>query len=108
MTLIASNLTCHSVLVDTDHVPQVFRIELARQGRRTDQIHEHHRELPSVWRRCWTCVLCRWSVDRGDACGWILPNRAFELASQSEGKTKVTQILFRQVGQNVERDIMGL
>jgi hypothetical protein len=39
------------LLIGSDHLSQIFRIELAGEGRRVDEVTEHHRELTpfGVW-----------------------------------------------------------
>ena len=39
------------LLVCLYHLPQIFRIELAGEGRRIDEVTEHHRELApfGIW-----------------------------------------------------------
>jgi hypothetical protein len=41
------------VLIGPHHLPEVFGIELARQGRRVDQVTEQHGELASLGFREW-------------------------------------------------------
>jgi hypothetical protein len=52
MTVIAVDDVRADLLIRTDHVPILFRVELGGQLRRIDQVAEQHGQLPAfgVWR----------------------------------------------------------
>ena len=43
VALVACDLAGNGILITADDLAQIFRVQLARQGRRADEIDEHHR-----------------------------------------------------------------
>jgi hypothetical protein len=48
IALIALDNRSRRLLIDPHHLPQLFRVELSGEIRRSDEVAEHHRELPAL------------------------------------------------------------
>src|SRR5262245_46875574 len=70
MAFIALNDLGTRRLIRSYDLPQLFRVELRREGRGTDEITEHYRQLATLsFRR--TCF-CRWRRYAGGNRDWLL------------------------------------
>ena len=92
-----------ALLIGRDQLSQVFRIHPSGECGRTNQVREHHRDLPalgSVRRsRC-----RRWrSRNGGRGCAFELGNRTQELSAMPERcHANLFEVLIGQVAQNSE------
>jgi hypothetical protein len=95
--------------VGADNLAQILGIEARRQRRRTDQIAEHHRQLPPL---CLGCGVrrgrCRHVLRRGTrGTGRKVSNRFQQQPAMADrGDAKFFQIVGRQLRQDAQVDLV--
>ena len=94
------------ILVSQIHLPQILRVQTPGEFGRADQIAEHHRKLaPFCISLLWT-RRCRGGINKRRRVIAKRGDRLEKFLAWSKGNGELFQILFGQLGKNLEVDLL--